>query len=109
MKIKADTFKKGDFVVMHSCGEANFPQNKGVVWECETDSFISSGCEKVFLKGFSGSFSTKYLTLCKPSTPLQKEEYCNFFLFFRSNGERLLGLTIEGLVNEYLKSKELDK
>ena len=46
-------------VVMFNCGEADHYPNK--VWECMTNSFTQSGSELVFLKGFSGSFSTKYL------------------------------------------------
>lgn len=58
--------KKGDKVVMHSCGEAEFPKYKGKIWECEDNSFMSkSGCEVVFLKGFSGTFITKYLQIVK--------------------------------------------
>ena len=56
-------FKKGNHVVMFNCMEAKHPNNYGKIWECETDSFErnqASG-EKVFLKGFSGSFSCKYL------------------------------------------------
>ena len=61
---KTDTFKKGDKVVMHSCGEANFPEYKGKVWICLTDSFLSrSNSELVFLEGFSGSFLVKYLQI----------------------------------------------
>ena len=59
---KTDTFKKGTKVVMHSCGEANFPKYKGRIWTCQTDSFTStSGDDVVFLIGFSGYFLTKYL------------------------------------------------
>jgi hypothetical protein len=59
---KTSTFKKGTKVVMHSCGESNFPKYKGRIWTCQTDSFVSiSGSEVVFLIGFSGYFLTKYL------------------------------------------------
>lgn len=65
-KHKTSTFKKGDNVVMHSCGEANFPENKGVIWLCLTDSFLSRGdSELIFLENFSGSFLTKYLQIIK--------------------------------------------
>ena len=61
---KTDTLKKGVTVVMHSCGEANFPEYKGKVWTCQTDSFLaSSNQEVVFLEGYSGYFFTKYLQL----------------------------------------------
>lgn len=51
-----------DKVVMHSCGEAEFPQYKDKIWTCQTDSFINSAKQEVvFLEGFSGYFLTKYL------------------------------------------------
>ncbi len=60
-------FKKGDRVVIHTCGEANFPQYKGKVWTCESDSFKRESPikqpELVFLEGFSGSFNCKYLQI----------------------------------------------
>jgi len=57
--------KKGDIVVMHTCGEAE--NYAGKLWACKTDEYIN--CEGqgiyeqklVFLEGFSGSFLTKYL------------------------------------------------
>lgn len=59
---KTAAFKKGDTVVMHSCGEANFPKYKGKIWTCQTDSYLDRGKQDVvFLEGFSGCFSTKYL------------------------------------------------
>lgn len=59
---KTSTFKKNDKVVMHSCGEANFPEYKGKLWVCLTDSFLSK-CKDdvVFLEDFSGYFLTEYL------------------------------------------------
>ena len=43
---------------------------------------------------------------------MQKEELekelISFFLYFRDNGERLLGYSIEKLVKSYLSSKILD-
>lgn len=57
---KTSTFKKGDTVVMHSCGEASF--YKGKIWTCLTDSYLDRGKQEViFLEGFSGCFSVKYL------------------------------------------------
>lgn len=57
--------KKGDIVVMHTCGEAE--HYNGKLWACKTDEYIN--CEGqgvyeqklVFLEGFSCSFLTKYL------------------------------------------------
>lgn len=58
---KTETFKKGDKVVMHTCGEALF--YKGKIWICQTDSFLDRGKQEVvFLKDFSGYFSAQYLT-----------------------------------------------
>lgn len=57
--------KKGDLVIMHTCGEADSEKYKGRIWVCKTDEYVTG--EKpyeqqlVFLEGFSGSFATKYL------------------------------------------------
>ena len=58
-------FKKGDKVVMHTCGEADFPQHKGKLWTCTTDSFRREkrSREVVFLEGFSGSFGCEFLQI----------------------------------------------
>jgi len=59
--------KTGDKVVMHTCGEAYFPQNYGKVWTCRSDEEVRNEGEGiyeqrvVFLEGFSGCFATKYL------------------------------------------------
>ena len=37
-----------------------------------------------------------------------EKELISFFLYFRDNGERLLGFSIEQLVKSYLSSKILD-
>lgn len=59
--------KKGDQVVMHSCGEAE--HYNGKVWTCERDEFSrGKGMFKqnlVFLEGFSGTFLTEYLQRVK--------------------------------------------
>jgi len=61
---KTITFSKGDKVVMHTCGEADFPKYKGKIWTCLTDSYLDRGkSESVFLEGFSGAFSTKFLQI----------------------------------------------
>lgn len=58
---KTESFKKGDKVVMHTCGEASF--YKGKIWICQTDSFLDRGKQEVvFLEYFSGYFSAQYLT-----------------------------------------------
>ena len=57
-------FKKGDYVIMHTCHESTLPQYQGKVWKCTDDSYIMKGIEKtevVFLDGFSGCFSCDYL------------------------------------------------
>ena len=59
---KTSTFKKGDTVVMHSCGEANIPKYAGKIWTCRTDSYLDKGQQEVvFLEGFSCCFYAKYL------------------------------------------------
>jgi len=61
--------KKGDLVIMHTCGEADSKKNKGRIWVCKTDEYeTGEGKYKqqlVFLEGFSGSFATKYLEKIK--------------------------------------------
>ncbi len=57
--------KKGDLVIMHTCGEADLEKNKGRIWVCKTDEYeIGVGRYTkglVFLEGYSGSFATKFL------------------------------------------------
>lgn len=54
--------KKGDKVVMHTCGEAEYYSGK--IWICKTSQFqASNGSEVVFLEGFSGYFLTEYLQI----------------------------------------------
>lgn len=63
---KTTTLKKGDKVVMHTCGEANFPKYKGKLWTCLTDSYLGGGKQElVFLEDFSGAFSVKFLQIVK--------------------------------------------
>ena len=68
-KNRTDTLIKGDKVVMHTCIEATLPNYKDKIWVCETDSYLNKSTyediELVFLKGFSGCFATKFLTLIK--------------------------------------------
>ncbi len=60
------TLNKGDKVVMHSCGEAEFPKYRGKIWKCKTDSYHDKcNQEVVFLEGFSGCFLVKYLQKVK--------------------------------------------
>jgi hypothetical protein len=57
---KTQTFKKGDTVIMHTCGEADF--YRGKEWICRTDSYRDrAGQDVVFLEGFTGCFMSKYL------------------------------------------------
>ena len=65
--------KKGDKVVMHTCGEANY--YKGRIWTCRCDEYTSSAKQQlVFLEGFSGSFLVKYLQIVDLDYLLEKEE-----------------------------------
>lgn len=58
-------FKKGDKVVMHTCGEAD--HYLGKVWKCRSDSFMdSANQEVVFLHGFGGHFLCEFLQVVKP-------------------------------------------
>ncbi len=58
-------FKKGDKVVMHTCGEAKY--YNGIVWTCSGDSYENNGGESVFLENFSGHFYCQYLQLVDTS------------------------------------------
>jgi hypothetical protein len=64
---KIQKLKIGDKVVMHTCGEAEFPKYFGKVWTCKTDEYTTGeGLYEqnlVFLEGFSGSFATEFLQL----------------------------------------------
>lgn len=54
--------KKGDKVVMHTCGEAE--HYNGKIWTCKTDQFAATnGSQVVFLEFFSGYFLTEYLQI----------------------------------------------
>jgi hypothetical protein len=59
--------KKGDKVVMHTCGEASHYDGK--VWTCRCDEYeTGEGLYKqklVFLEGFTGAFAAKYLQRVK--------------------------------------------
>ena len=68
-------FKKGDKVVMHSCGEADFEMYHGKIWTCRDDSYMNNpkspyAEEVVFLEGFSSHFCCEFLQLVK----IEKEE-----------------------------------
>ena len=42
------------------------PKYKGKLWTCQTDSYLDRGKQEVvFLAGFSGCFSTKYLQIVR--------------------------------------------
>ena len=54
-------------------------------------------------------FANEILEQAKAMEKEQLEkELLSFFLYFRENGERLLGASIENLVKSYLSSKILD-
>ncbi|MFS0784757.1 hypothetical protein [Bacillus sp. 1P06AnD] len=71
--------KKGDKVVMHTCGEAE--HYNGKVWTCQNDEYVDfkgQGIYErnlVFLEGFSGSFLTKYLQLVDLSEQQKEIEH----------------------------------
>ena len=57
--------KKGDKVVMHTCGEAEYYY--GQIWTCQYDQFnAKNGSPVVFLEGFSGYFLVEYLQYVEP-------------------------------------------
>jgi threonine dehydrogenase-like Zn-dependent dehydrogenase len=51
--------KKGDKVVMHTCGEAEYYNGK--IWTVSSNPWNLCGSEVVMLDGFSGGFATEYL------------------------------------------------
>lgn len=56
--------KKGDLVIMHTCGEAAAPEYKGRIWVCASDEFKHTPSYEygsIFLEGYSGSFCTDFL------------------------------------------------
>lgn len=63
VSLPAQKLKKGDRVVMHTCGEAESHQGK--IWTCKTDQFTrGTGVyeqDSVFLEGYSGSFAPEFL------------------------------------------------
>lgn len=64
--MSANPLKKGDKVVMHTCGEAE--HYDGQIWTCISDEQKLHESHKynvVWLKGFSGCFAAKYLQKVK--------------------------------------------
>jgi hypothetical protein len=53
------SLKKGDKVVMHTCGEANIYDGK--IWTVTSDVWELCGSKVVMLEGYSGAFAVKYL------------------------------------------------
>lgn len=51
--------KKGDKVVMHTCGEAE--HHNGRIWECRSDEQEMCGSKVIFLNQFSGAFACDFL------------------------------------------------
>lgn len=77
--------KKGDVVVMHTCGEAEHYDGK--LWICRTDEqklHKEHNYTVVWLEGFSGCFAAKYLqkvdvsVYVKELDRLYKERYKEF-------------------------------
>lgn len=59
--MKEPKFKKGDQVVMHSCREADMPENKGVIFTCKNNDTGTV----VLLEGF-GVIEVKFLAIVFP-------------------------------------------
>ncbi|MFJ6415041.1 hypothetical protein ACIQLG_19870 [Terribacillus saccharophilus] len=57
------SLKKGDLVVMHTCMEAEDPDNAGKLWVCRTDEANVKWTTPnvVWLEGYAGAFSVEYL------------------------------------------------
>jgi hypothetical protein len=76
--------------------------NISCCYECP----LFADCDTVIIDGWGSNEGH----LLHPNCPLQddtdfREELIEFFRFFRDNGERHIGQTIEGFVDFYLKSK----
>lgn len=48
-----------------------------------------------------GSYAGKHYDIIQQAKQMEKEQIINFFLFFRNNGEKYLGMTIEQFVEQY--------
>lgn len=53
----------------------------------------------------AGKYSDDYVKWLEDKIINEKELLCNFFKFFRDNGEANIGMTIEQFVDEFLKLK----
>ena len=74
--MKEPKFKTGDQVVMHSCPDAEKPENKGIIFTCKKDGYIfgdGSG-ELVTLNGF-GSINANFLVSVYPDKIRKPETY----------------------------------
>ena len=74
----SDKLKAGEFVVMHSCGEAGFPENEGVIFEVSSNPRDLCGTEVVCIVSQDQSirypsFSTNYLQRVRISSPQQPQ------------------------------------
>ncbi len=100
--------KKGDWVVMHTCGEATDPDNYGKLWRCKTDEYTKGqGVYEqnlVFLEGFSGCFSTEFLQKVNlpdiPPVPTIGCSECDYKGYFEYE---------TGVVDEGTQIKEIAK
>lgn len=62
LEVESSFLKKGDTVVMHTCGEADVYDGK--LWVCQTDEqklHPKHDYTVVWLEGFSGAFATEFL------------------------------------------------
>lgn len=93
----------------------NFSENAGVHYEMVTDfinrhrttiyhlrkAYIDWQSDLRFQKLLAKFDEPEKNEMCE-----EKKKYVDFFLWFRENGERYLGLSIEKLVDKYLENVE---
>lgn len=53
--------KKGDLVIMHTCGEADLEKYKGKILVCRTDEYMLGDQKVIMLEGQRSCWSVKYL------------------------------------------------
>lgn len=93
--------KKGDKVVMHTCGEAK--HYEGIVWTCRTGEQDLCGSPVVWLEGFSGGFASRYLRKVSEGENTVPCVDCNKRILHDSKGYYFYALSGKYCCNECYK------